>query len=198
MHWGYDSRFVPAIFRLCAELFLLSHHFIFFLETTYIYEVFAENPSNMNSLLLIKIFIDTLKVQKPLIWKTNLPLRNILYQMIQEKCLGFLFFAVGYYTLFFFFNMPRQFYCVLTLKFQLIRKYLLHIAMYKLPDIAVIIYYLNSQRMELHKTMTFLLTTSFIPLTSSYKCVCIEHKHTHTHTHTYTQPPSGLQLDGWS
>lgn len=119
--------------------------------------------------------MDTLKVQKPLIWKTDLPLRNILYQMIQVKRLGFLFFAVGYYT--FFFNMPRQFYCVLTLKFQLIRKYLLNIAMYKLPDLAVIIYYLNSQRMELHKTMTFLLNTSFIPLTPSYKCV-----YTHTHT----------------
>lgn len=47
MHWGYDSRLVPAIFKLSAELFLLSHHLYFLLETACIYEVFAENASSM-------------------------------------------------------------------------------------------------------------------------------------------------------
>lgn len=55
MHWGYDSRSVPVIFKLSAELFSLeiiiciSFKINIFIVKNKLYEVFAENASNVNT-----------------------------------------------------------------------------------------------------------------------------------------------------
>lgn len=57
MHWGYDSRFVPVIFKLSAELFSLgiiiciSFKINIFVVKNKLYEVLTENASNVNTAL---------------------------------------------------------------------------------------------------------------------------------------------------